>query len=221
MATDVSKDLKKLSKTWSKTEPKKGGGGSQLPDGEYVVSLQSMEVKHAKSGRLQVVSAFKIKKPKNMKGKDKLVFHGLENENNIAFFKGFAEVIGLELPDDMEDLPDALQSFVDENEDDFTVKFSTNSGGYQNMSILSVGDQEVVEKEADEDADEEETESEDEDESEGESEDEDEETDEDEDDEEKEEEEDEGEDDDEDSGKKRKKARKEKREKKKKKRSRR
>lgn len=141
--SEVSRELKKLGKTWQKTEAKQGGGGRQTEDGEYVLKLLSMEVGKSKNGRLQVASKYKIRKPKDMKGKETMTFHGLENENNIAYFKGFAEVIGLELPDDMEDLPDALESFVDEFEDDLTVALKTSTKGFQNMTILAVGDNEV------------------------------------------------------------------------------
>ena len=156
--SEVSKELKKLSKTWTKTEAKKGGGGRQTPDGEYVLKLLSMEVTKSKKGRLQVATKFKIRKPKEMKGKETMVFHGIENENNMAYFKGFAEVIGLELPDDMEDLPNALESFVEECEDEITAQLKTNSKGYQNLTILAVGDNEV--ESSDEDSEEVEEESE-------------------------------------------------------------
>lgn len=217
MASDVSRDLKKLSKSWAKTEAKQGGGGGGIPDGEYTLSLKSMEVKHSKNGRLQVVSSFSIVSPKKMKGKDKLVFHGLENENNIAYFKGYAEVIGLELPDDMEDLPDALQSFVEDNEDDITVKFVTNKDGYQNMTIIAVGDNELEseeDKDSEDDGEDSEEDNEEEDSEEDSEEDEDSE-------EEDSEEEDSEEEEDEDKPKRKKKEKKVKKEKKKKKKSRR
>lgn len=155
MATEVSKELKSLSKTWQKTEAKQGGGGNKLEDGEYTFKILSMEVGKSKKGRLQVAIKYKIRKPKESKGKETMTFHGLENENNIAYFKGLAEVIGLELPDDMEDLPEALEAFVEENEDDLTVKMTTNQKGYQNMSILAVGDEavETASDDADEDDD--------------------------------------------------------------------
>jgi len=141
---DVSKELSKLSKVWSKTEAKQGGGGGNRPeDGEKELELVSMKVAKSKKGRLQVASLFKIRKPKNEKGKEYMTFRGLENENNIAYFKGFAEVIGLELPDDMEDLPEAIESFVDEFEDRLTVKLKTK-GEYQNMTVLAVGDNKVA-----------------------------------------------------------------------------
>ena len=155
MSTEVSKELKGLSKTWQKTEAKQGGGGNKLEDGEYVFKILSMEVGKSKKGRLQVAIKYKIRKPKESKGKETMTFHGLENENNIAYFKGLAEVIGLELPDDMEDLPEALEAFVEENEDDLTVKMTTSAKGYQNMTILAVGDEavETASDDADEDDD--------------------------------------------------------------------
>lgn len=161
--SEVSKELRKLGKVWQKTEAKQGGGGNRLEDGEYVLKLLSAEVGKSKKGRLQVAIKYKIRKPKDSKGKETMTFHGLENENNIAYFKGLAEVIGLELPDDMEDLPDALESFVDENEDDLTVKFTTNKKGFQNMTILAVGDNEVESSSKDEDEEAEEVEEDDED----------------------------------------------------------
>ena len=61
--SEVAKDLKKLSKTWSNTDAKKGGG-SNVKDGEYVVKITSMEVGKSKNGRLQVAEKFKIVEPK-------------------------------------------------------------------------------------------------------------------------------------------------------------
>lgn len=168
MATEVSKELKNLSKTWQKTEAKQGGGGNKLEDGEYTLKILSMEVGKSKKGRLQVAIKYKIRKPKESKGKETMTFHGLENENNIAYFKGLAEVIGLELPDDMEDLPEALEAFVEENEDDLSVKMTTNQKGYQNMTILAVGDEavETASEDADDDDDKSSDDDDDEDESE-------------------------------------------------------
>lgn len=135
--SEVSKDLRKLSKTWSNTEAKKGGG-SNIKDGDYVVKIISMEVGKSKAGRLQVAEKFKIVEPKKNKGTEFMAFHGLESENNIAYFKGHCEVLGIELPDDMEELPDVLEAWVEENEGDtFDVKVKTKDG-YQNTTVLGV-----------------------------------------------------------------------------------
>lgn len=155
MATDIAKSLKKLSKSWSKTEARTGG--SQVKDGEYTAELVSMTVGTSKNGRLQVAEKFKIASGK-LKGKEITTYHGLENENNIAFFKGHCEVIGVDLPDDMEDLPDALESFVDDNAEEFSIRVKTNDGGYQNITVVGTADSESSEDEEEEESEEEEEE---------------------------------------------------------------
>lgn len=137
MATDIAKSLKKLSKTWSKAEARTTG--TRIPDGEYTAELISMEVGESKKGRLQVSEKFKIAKGK-FKGKEIMAFHGLESEQNIAFFKGHCEVLGVEIPDDMEDLPQSLESFVDDNAEEFALRVKTNDGGYQNISVMGTAD---------------------------------------------------------------------------------
>ena len=157
MATDIAKSLKKLSKSWSKTEARTGG--SQVKDGEYTAELVSMTVGTSKNGRLQVAEKFKISSGK-LKGKEITMYHGLENENNIAFFKGHCEVIGVDLPDDMEDLPDALESFVDDNAEEFSIRVKTNDGGYQNTTVIGTADGESSEEEEEGEEEEEEEEEE-------------------------------------------------------------
>ena len=163
MSTDVAKELKKMSKLWAKTEAKQAAGFSRLPDAEYVCRLVEMTVGRSKKGRLQVASKFKVVKPKDAKGKETMTFHGIENENNIAYFKGYAEVLGLELPDDIEDLPDAVASFMEEFDDNVTVRLKTK-GDFQNLSIVAVGDTKIEDEDSDDegedDGDEEENEDE-------------------------------------------------------------
>lgn len=151
MSTDVAKELKKMSKLWAKTEAKQAAGFSRLPDAEYVCQLVEMSVGRSKKGRLQVASKYKVVKPKESKGKETMTFHGIENENNIAFFKGYAEVLGLELPDDIEDLPEAVTSFMEEFDDNVTVRLKTK-GDFQNLSIVAVGDTKI-DKDEDEEED--------------------------------------------------------------------
>jgi hypothetical protein len=161
MSTDVAKELKKMSKLWAKTEAKQAAGFSRLPDAEYVCRLVEMSVGRSKKGRLQVASKYKVVKPKEAKGKETMTFHGIENENNIAFFKGYAEVLGLELPDDIEDLPEAVTSFMEEFDDNVTVRLKTK-GDFQNLSIVAVGDTKIDKDEDEEEGDADEEENEDE-----------------------------------------------------------
>jgi hypothetical protein len=156
MATDVAKELSKVAKTWARTEPKKGGEYGGLDEGTYIVKIIDMKVGTSKSGNLQAVTSVKVKEPKEQKGIEHRIFHRLTDENGIGFFKGFAEVIGLEYPDDIEDLPDALKSFVEDFEDTLTIRVKQN-GEFKNTTIVAVGDTDVDEdkdKEKDEDEDE-------------------------------------------------------------------
>lgn len=144
MATDIAKSLKKLSKTWSKAEARTGG--SQVKDGEYTAELVSMTIGTSKNGRLQVAEKYKITSGGKMKGKEITTYQGIESEQNIAYFKGHCEVLGVEIPDDMEDLPDALESFVDDNAEEFSIRVKTNDGGYQNVTVVGTADGESSEE---------------------------------------------------------------------------
>jgi len=153
MSTDINMDLRKLSKTWSRTEAKAGGGGSGIKDGDYVAEIVSMDVNNSKkTNRLQVVEKFRIAEGK-YKGKEVSQYHGIESEQNIGFFKGHCEVIGLEVPEDPSDLPNALETFVSENSDMFDVRLKTNDGGYQNVTVLSVAGESSSEESSETSAD--------------------------------------------------------------------
>lgn len=154
MATDIAKSLKKLSKTWSKAEARTGG--SQVKDGEYTAELVSMTIGTSKNGRLQVAEKYKITSGGKMKGKEITTYRGIESEQNIAYFKGHCEVLGVEIPDDMEDLPDALESFVDDNAEEFSIRVKTNDGGYQNVTVVGTADGESSEESEEEEENEEE-----------------------------------------------------------------
>ena len=132
---DVAKELRKISKLWNDTEPRSFGSG--IPDERYTAELVSMEVGHSKKGRLQVASKFRIKAGK-YKGSEVTRFDGIENENNIAFFKGYCEVIGLDVPSDPEELLNACEDFVDKNDDTFDIALVTNEGGFQNIQVSGV-----------------------------------------------------------------------------------
>jgi len=132
---EVTKDLRKISKMWAQTESRTFGSG--LSDDDYIAELISMEVGKSKKMRLQVASKFRVLKGPS-KGSEFTRFDGIENENNVAFFKGYCEVIGCELPEDSEDLQASLEDFVDKNEDSFEVKLVTNKEGFQNVQVQGV-----------------------------------------------------------------------------------
>jgi 3-methyladenine DNA glycosylase AlkD len=131
---DVSKDLRAISKMWAKTEPRSFGSG--LADDTYRAELVSMTVGKSKKMRLQVESKFRVAKGEH-KGHEVSRYDGIENENNVAFFKGYLEVIGCPISEDSEELKSELEDFVDKNDDLFDITLVTKNG-FQNIQIGGV-----------------------------------------------------------------------------------
>lgn len=155
---EVAKELKNLTKTWKQAQPVSVGGFQTVPDGEYVANITEMSVQKSKNGRLQVVTTFTIKGGEQ-DGSTVKRFDGLDNERSIGFFKGFAEVIGLDLPNDVTLLPSVLETFVGECEDSFEINVKTKNE-FQNVYVNGVAETEGAEEEEEEGEEEEETEEE-------------------------------------------------------------
>ena len=104
MSQEVALKLRKLSKAWSRSEARVAG--SPIKDGDYIGKVVKMEVGESKKGRLQVATRFKIMDGK-VKGQETSRFDGIETEENMDWFKGLCEVLGVDIPDDLEELPEA------------------------------------------------------------------------------------------------------------------
>lgn len=153
MAVDkgIAKELSQLSKTWKNTQPI-AGGYQTIPDGDYTVKITEMGVQKSKNGRLQVVTTFEVADGEH-EGSTIKRFDGLTDERSIGYFKGMAEVIGLDLPNDITLLPEVLETFVNECGDFFEITVKTKNE-YQNVYVNGVSDA-VSEKDEEEVEDEE------------------------------------------------------------------
>ena len=136
MGKDVAKELKSLKKSWEETDP--ATGGSNVPVDDYVAKLAGMEIGFSKAGNLQVVVTFKIYDGK-YKGKEVKSFQGISTDVGISFFKGFCEVIGLEYPEDPTELPEAIDSFM-ENFDELVNIAVVEKDGYVNVRIKGLSE---------------------------------------------------------------------------------
>ena len=138
----VAKALRSLEGSWEQSEPKSAGGN--VDDGDYTCKLTEMVIGLSKKKRLQVVTSFEIDDGKN-EGETIMKFDGIDNDVSMSWFKGYCEVLGLEIPEDIGDLPQAIADYLEENNDTlFTLRLKTK-GEYQNIFLQGVLDEEAEE----------------------------------------------------------------------------
>lgn len=164
MAVDkgIAKELSQLTKLWKNTQPV-AVGYQTIPDGDYTAKITEMSVQKSKNGRLQVVTTFEVTDGEH-EGSTVKRFDGLTDERSVGYFKGMAEVIGLDLPNDISLLPEVLETFVKECGDFFEITVKTKNE-YQNVYVNGVSDavsedEEEVEESEDEEVEDEEVEEE-------------------------------------------------------------
>lgn len=128
----IHEELAKLDGIWQQTEAR--SGGVNIPDDDYIAKLTKMFINKSKSkGRLQVCSLYNVADG-NYEGKEIMRFDGLDNEQSIAYFKGYGETIGLEVPTSMTDLPAALEAFMNGFDGLVNITMKTK-GEYQNLYV--------------------------------------------------------------------------------------
>ncbi len=153
----ISVKLAKLTKQWKNAQPISPSFNT-VPDGDYVAKLNSMTLEESKkSGRLQVVSEFEIVDGEH-EGQTVRKFDGINNEQEMGWFKGYCDIIGFEVPKDLTDLESEMSGFVENNSDLFNIRLKTGNSGYQNLYVQGVSEYTMGEDEEAEEAEEEEPE---------------------------------------------------------------
>ena len=130
--------LKAAQKAWSTSEEKRPD--APLDDGEYIAKPDEMRIDVSKSGRLQCVTKWAVTQGPD-KGGSIRRYDGLDDEVGMSYFKGYAAIIGLEVPESMADLPEAVEDFVDNNSDEFKMVVRTQKDGdFKNVYINGLAD---------------------------------------------------------------------------------
>jgi len=119
-----------------------------------------MEVELSKKQNLQVKTIYEVVEPEKYEGEEIWKFNGL-NEQGIPYFKADAQKLGLNCPDKLQDLSDAIEEFVNDFDGLVEITVATKDE-YQNVYVNGLdGDSEEEdeeeEEEEEEDEDEEET----------------------------------------------------------------
>lgn len=129
--------LKAASKMWGKAskraEKNEGGFGEEWPDGRYSVQITKASINESQSsGRLQASLTYKGLEGE-MKGKTIMSHDGLETEDNLMFFARKLKAAGQELPDDFDEIEDALK-VLEKKKPKVRIRVKTN-GEFQNVYI--------------------------------------------------------------------------------------
>ncbi len=133
-----SNKLSSLSKMWQQTASVQPSF-SNVPEGDYVGDLKEMKLEEAKkSGRLQVVTTIEIADG-DFVGKTVKRFDGLDKEQSIGYFKGLCEIIGLDIPDDIEALQEVMDDFIANNVDLYNITIKNNDK-YSNVYVNGVSE---------------------------------------------------------------------------------
>jgi hypothetical protein len=100
----VASKLRAIKKAWKSAAPRRGGG---LPDGDYEGIIRTATVGLSKSDakRLQCVWSIEATAPEGFEGRKQIKIAGLETEDNLCWFQGDLAVLGIDPPDDVDDIP--------------------------------------------------------------------------------------------------------------------
>jgi len=106
MKESVTSKLRALKSMWKSATPRTGGA---LPDGEYegVIKTAVVGLSKSESKRLQCVWTIEATAPEGFEGRKQIKIDGLETEDNLCWFQGDLAILGIDLPNDVDDIADA------------------------------------------------------------------------------------------------------------------
>ena len=145
---DIKKKLKKLQGDWEESEAAEGGR-KRFKDGDFTVKLKSMEIGESKaSGRVQLVTTFEVVEPEKYEGEEIRMYNGIDDKG-MPYLKLLCNQFGIEIPDDLADLPGVVEEFAEDFDGTVEIALVTKDG-YQNTYVNEV---EGVEGDDDDDDD--------------------------------------------------------------------
>lgn len=102
--------LKGMQKDWSDSEPKRGGVG--VPDDDYTVRIDAAVLGESKtSQRLQIEWGMTVLEG-DFEGKKVNKYDGINEAKDLPYVQGTLEALELDIPDDITDIGEVLESAV-------------------------------------------------------------------------------------------------------------
>ena len=139
----VSSILSNLSKTWKSVEPITASF-SNIPDGEYVGDLKELKLGTAKKGRTQIEAMWEVADGE-LTGKTQKQFYGLSDNTGKAdatgmgYWKNVCEVIGLDLPEDLNLWQEEMDTFIGGSVALYDINVKAN-GNYANVYVNGISE---------------------------------------------------------------------------------
>ena len=139
----VNQVLSKLSVSWKKVTPI-AASFSSIPDGDYIGDIKEIKLGTSKKGRTQIVFDWEIADGE-FAGKTQKQFYGISDdkgnadETGMGYFKNVCEVIGLDLPEDLNLWQETMDEFVANNTSLFEIGAKAN-GQYTNIYVNGVSE---------------------------------------------------------------------------------
>jgi len=136
-------DLSKLSAMWKKVTPI-AASFSNIPDNDYIGDIKEIKLGQSKKGRYQVVLDWEVADGEYA-GKTQKQFYGISDdkgnpdETGMGYFKNVCEVMGLDLPEDINAWQEHMDVFVENNKLLFNITAKAN-GNYTNVYCNGVSD---------------------------------------------------------------------------------
>lgn len=135
VSREVAKSLRALSGAWKTAEPR---SFTTTPDGDYLAKIIDMRVDLSKKNRLQVVTIFKVQDGL-YKGSEVYRFDGIDSDVSMSWCKGYFDTLGIDAPENIEELPDVLADFVANDESVYNITLKTKDE-FQNTMVKGVND---------------------------------------------------------------------------------
>jgi hypothetical protein len=137
MAEDnnVAAELDALQDMFDKTAAKTF---SSVPDNNYITSITNMKVAKTPSGKIQAQIKHTIVEGE-FADKSQMQFFTIDNEEGFAYFKGFCQVIGMELPAKMSDLQAQMNDFVASSTDKYKITIKEGKTKDANGAMIPSG----------------------------------------------------------------------------------
>ena len=132
MANDtvVADELDALQNMYDSTEAKKF---SQVDDGNYVAAVPEIKIVKSSAGKIQTRIKYVILDEGKWFERPVFGYYTIDNQEGFAYFKGFAEVVGMALPSKFSDIQAAANDFCAEFNGKVKITVKTNKDGFKNV----------------------------------------------------------------------------------------